>query len=110
MVAGHEGDAPDDILAVPLTAALVDATTVDVLAAEISPPPPEEGDQRRPPSFTQILRSSPDVSPRLSTVDTLQDYRARISAVLALARLGQDRTGHYGLRPDAQRLVPEPTP
>ena len=111
VLSGHEAEAADDVLAVPLTAALVQATTVDVLAAEVSPPPPDrDDDEGVAPSFTEILRSSPDIAPRLATVDTIQDYRARVAAVLALARLGQERTGHYGVGPGAQRLVPEATP
>ena len=107
LVSGQKAAVPSESLAVPLTEQLARQGGVQIVAAE--PGVVEDKPEERP-SFVGLLRGNGDVAARLSTVDNVDDYRGRVAVVLALDVLGQGRTGHYGVRPGAQRLVPEPAP
>jgi len=108
VVSGDDAEVTATALAVPLTARLA-AGGRPVLAAQPQRPPVPEGaevEEDVDPEFVAAVRAA-TVTGRLSSVDNLQDYRGRISAVLALRDLRLGRTGHYGFGPDT-RLVPEP--
>jgi hypothetical protein len=57
--------------------------------------------------FLKPLLADSAVGNRLSSVDNLEDVRGRIAAVMALAALSEGKTGHYGVGPGAERIVPE---
>ncbi len=102
---GTEVPAPQ--LAHPLVGELVSAG-VAVVAVQPVRPPVDSGQRRPPPpEFVSLLRADSDLAPRLSTVDNVDDYRGRVAAVLAIAQAVEGRTGHYGFRADAQRLLPQ---
>jgi hypothetical protein len=56
------------------------------------------------------LRENKDAASRLSTVDDLESPMGQAATVLALADLGASRTGHFGVGPGAQRLLPPAQP
>ena len=107
VASGEKAIVPNESLAVPLTEALALAGGVPLVAAEPAAVGAEPDDR---PVFVGPLRGNGDVAARLSTVDNVDDYRGRVAVVLALDGLDQGRTGHFGVRPGAQRLVPEPSP
>lgn len=88
-------------LAVPFVEAI--AGTRRVLAVDVTPLPPV--DQPGAP-FATALREIPAIAGQISTVDTGEDFRGRVSAVLALANLAVGRLGHYGYGARAQRVLP----
>ena len=108
-VVASDGDAEVDngALAVPFTAQLASAARGRVLAVERG----RDADGERRPAeralFVGPLRTNDQVSPLLSTVDDLEDFRGRFAAVYALRDLGGGKVGHYGVGPGAARLVPE---
>ena len=111
VVSGDAADVPNAELAQPLVADLADGD-LRLLAVQPQRPPAEPVDEEeddRPPEFVFALRSDGAVSGRISTVDNVDDYRGRISAVLALAELQSGRRGHYGFGSDTRR-VPSPPP
>ena len=57
-----------------------------------------------------LLRRDADVAARLSTVDDLESSMGEAATVLALDDLGVARTGHFGVGPGAQRLLPTVRP
>jgi hypothetical protein len=100
---------PDRQLMLPLLRTLVDEglelPALPVLAVGDSLGDDEDGE----PSFVAQVRDDEDVAARVSSVDDLEDFAGRLAAVLALADLGEGRTGHYGRGPGAQRLLPAPS-
>ena len=60
--------------------------------------------------FVGPLRADGSVAPKLSTVDNLESPIGQAAAVLALADLGEGRTGQYGVGPGAQHLLPSLEP
>lgn len=108
VVSGEGAEVPNEQLAIPLTELLARSGALPILAAE--PAGPVAPKPEDPPTFVSHLRANGEVSALMSTVDNLEDFRGRMAAVLAIDLLGDARTGHFGVRPDAQRLVPEPSP
>ena len=106
-VSGLGADVPDRQLMLPLVRALVVARegneSVAVLAASSAPAAEDEED-----TFLGPIRQDERLAARVSTVDDLDDFAGRVAAVLALSDLGEDRVGHYGRGPGAQRLLPAP--
>lgn len=106
VVSDGGADVPNEVLALPLATQLAQAAPARVLAAEAgqdgrgAPPPEHRG------VFVGPLRSG-EAAPLLSSVDNLEDWRGRFSAVYALRDLGAAKVGHYGAGPGATRLVPE---
>lgn len=96
----------NDVLAIPLAGQLAEAARARVLAVE--PGRPGEGRAAAQRGlFVGPLRSQSQLSPLLSTVDNLEDFRGRFAAIYALRDLGAAKVGHYGVGPGAARLVPE---
>lgn len=100
---------PDAQLTLPLVRSLVapgdDQPAARVLAVSGAPPadPEEDGGD-----FVGSIRADDGLSAVVSTVDDIEEFAGRVATVLALADLGDDRIGHYGRGPGAQRLLPAP--
>lgn len=101
-------EVPNTQLAHPLVGELVSAGVAVVAVQPLRPPLPSGQRRPPPPELVSVLRADSDLAPRLSTVDNVDDYRGRVAAVLAIAQAAEGRTGHYGFRADAQRLLPQP--
>ncbi|MFN2502634.1 MAG: copper transporter [Acidimicrobiales bacterium] len=56
--------------------------------------------------FVGPLRADGSLGPRLSTVDNLETPVGQAAVVLALEDLARPTTGHYGVGPGADRLLP----
>jgi hypothetical protein len=56
--------------------------------------------------FVGLLRNDSALGAHVSTVDDLDSPMGQAAAVLALDDLGIGRTGHFGVGPGAQRLLP----
>jgi len=59
--------------------------------------------------FVGLIRRQAETAARVSTVDNLESFIGQAAAVLAVRDIGKQPPGQYGVGPDAQRLVPEPT-
>jgi hypothetical protein len=102
LISGAGGRVGDEELAVPLAEALLRARAGVVAAESGQDSPGGRG------VFVSALRESDQIAPRLSTVDNLESSMGQAAAVLAVGELGVARTGHYGVGPGAQRLLPAP--
>ncbi|HEX2192730.1 MAG TPA: copper transporter [Acidimicrobiales bacterium] len=100
LVSGAGADVGDDELAVPLAAAM-GQSGARLVAAEAGQDTP--GGRA---VFVGLLRRDTSVGPRISTVDDLESSGGQAAVVLALADLAAPRTGHYGVGPGAERLLP----
>lgn len=105
VISDARAQVPNEQLAVPLATELAQAARARVLAAEAGEDLAGQLPEHRG-VFVGPLRSG-DAAPLLSTVDNLEDWRGRFSAVYALRDLGAAKVGHYGAGPGAVRLVPE---
>jgi hypothetical protein len=109
VVSGARAEVPNNEVAAPFVTALVGRAPNVVLAAEAGRDASADQSAERAVYLGPLLDDAA-VGNRLSTVDNLEDVRGRIAAVLALAALVEGKTGHYGVGPGAQRLVPEVGP
>ena len=100
LVSGAGANVGDDQVATPLAQAL-GLSSARVVAAEAGQDSP--GGRA---VFVGLLRKDDVVGPRLSTVDNLESAMGQAATVLALDDLAVPRTGHYGVGPGAQRLLP----
>lgn len=100
LVSGAGADVADDELAVPLAHALAQSSA-RLVAAEAGQDTP--GGRA---VFVGLLRKDTSVGPLISTVDDLESSGGQAAVVLALADLAAPRTGHYGVGPGAERLLP----
>ena len=100
LVSGAGALVGDDQLSVPLAQILV-ADRARLLAAEAGQDSP--GGRA---VFVGLLRKDAEAGPGLSTIDHLESPMGEAAAVLALDDLGSARTGHFGVGPGAQRLLP----
>jgi len=100
LVSGAGADVGDDRVAVPLAQIMADRPP-RLVAVESGKDTP--GGRA---VFVGLLRNDDTVSPRVSTVDDLESSMGQAAAVLALEDLAAPRTGHYGVGPGAQRLLP----
>ena len=106
VVSDGRAEVPNEQLAVPLTTQLAEAARARVLAAEAGETAPGTPLPEHRGVFVGPLRSG-SAAPLLSSIDNLEDWRGRFSAVFALRDLGAAKVGHYGAGPGAVRLVPE---
>lgn len=100
VVSGAGAQVADHVLAIPLAQALAIAGGRAV-AAEAG----QDTDGGRG-VFVGLLRSDATANGRVSTVDNLESPMGQAAVVLALEELGDDRVGHFGVGPGAQRLLP----
>jgi hypothetical protein len=105
LVSGAGAEVGDDRVALPLAQALAQATSptspLRLVAAESGQDTP--GGRA---VFVGPLRADGSLAPRLSTVDNLESPIGQAAAVLAIDDLTVSRTGHYGVGPGAQRILP----
>lgn len=108
VVSGTGASVPDRQLMLPLFRTLaevrLDLPALPLLAVGDSLADDEDGDG----SFVQAVRDDEDLVARVSSVDDLDDFAGQLAAIIAIADLGEGRTGHYGRGPGAQRLLPAP--
>ena len=110
-VTGQGAVLTGDQLLLPVVAGMAAEAPVPVVVAEtpITPDDSQSPDDTVEPLVGQI-RADGDLSERISTVDDLDRVSGRVATVLALddANPSAPIVGHYGLRPDADRLLPAP--
>ena len=106
VVSDGRAEVPNEQLAVPLATQLAEGARARVLAVEAGEEVPGAPQPEHRGVFVGALRSGA-AAPLLSSVDNLEDWRGRFSAVFALRDLGSAKVGHYGAGPGAVRLVPE---
>lgn len=106
VVSGRGAEVPNEQLAAPLAQQLGMRAARRVLAAEAGREarPGQPGERAL---FVGLLRDDVEVVTVVSTVDNLEDFRGRFSAVFALRDLAEGKVGHYGVGAEATRLVPE---
>jgi hypothetical protein len=102
VVSGAGAEVGDDLVAVPLAQAYVQASA-RVVAAESG----TDNGQGGRAVFVGLLRTDV-VAAKLSTVDNLESPMGQTAAVLATEDLGVPRFGQYGVGPGAQRILPSP--
>ena len=100
LVSGAGADVGDDQIALPLAQALA-LSSAPVVAAEAGQDSPGGRGV-----FVGLLRKDEVVGARISSVDNLESPMGQAATVLALNDLAVPRTGHYGVGPGAQRLLP----
>ena len=103
LVSGAGAEVADDQLALPLAQSMAEQGAA-LLAAESG-----QDSKGGRSVFVGLLRNNSDVSGRISTVDNLESLVGQVGAILAIADLGAPRYGHFGVGPDAQRLLPSST-
>ena len=107
LTSGAGAEVADGVLARPMVQALSQGSPprARVLAAESGQDTP--GGRAL---FVGPLRADGSLGPRIATVDNLETPIGQAAAVLALADLADPRTGHYGVGPGAERLLPPVEP
>ncbi len=100
LVSGAGADVGDDQVALPFAQAL-GLSSARVVAAEAGRDSPGGRGV-----FVGLVRNDGVLGARISTVDNLESPMGQAATVLALDDLSVPRTGHYGVGPGAQRLLP----
>jgi len=100
LVSGAGAGVGDDQVAVPLAQDLGQADGRLVAAEAGQDTPGGRG------VFVGLLRNDDALAARVSTVDDLESPMGQAAVVLALEDLAVPRTGHFGVGPGAQRLLP----
>jgi len=100
MVSGAGADVGDDQVALPLVQDLSQAPARLVVAESGQDSSGGRG------VFVGLVRKDDAVASRVSSVDNLESPMGQAAVVLALEDLAGSRTGHYGVGPGAQRLLP----
>jgi len=100
VVSGAGADVGDDQVALPLTQDLSQPPARLVVA--------ESGQDSAGGRavFVGLVRKDDAIAPRVSTVDDMESPMGQAAIVLALEDLAGARTGHFGVGPGAQRLLP----
>jgi len=102
MVSGAGADVGDDQVALPLTQDLSQAPARLVVAESGQDSSGGRG------VFVGLVRKDDAVASRVSSVDNMESPMGQAAVVLAIEDLAGSRTGHFGVGPGAQRLVPAP--
>jgi len=102
LVSGAGADVGDDQVALPLTQDLSPAPA-RLVAAESG----QDSSGGRG-VFVGLVRKDDAIASRVSTVDNMESPMGQAAVVLAIEDLAGSRTGHFGVGPGAQRLVPAP--
>ncbi len=100
VVSGAGADVGDDEVAMPLTQDLSQAPARLVAAESGQDSPGGRG------VFVGLVRKNDAIASRVSTVDNMESPMGQAAVVLAIEDLSGPRTGHFGVGPGAQRLVP----
>lgn len=109
VASGAGADVPDQVGAIAVVKALAAAsgTSSRVVAVEPGKPAQLREPEVRARFIGPLRAEGKDLDNRISTVNNVEDFRGRVSAVFALVDLGVGRIGHYGTGTGADRLVPE---
>lgn len=102
LVSGAGADVGDDQVALPLTQDLSQAPARLVVAESGQDSSGGRG------VFVGLVRKDDTVASRVSSVDNMESPMGQAAVVLAIEDLAGSRTGHFGVGPGAQRLVPAP--
>lgn len=110
VVTSEAADLTSDQLVGPVLARLGADAPVPVVVAEMPVVPDDDPATEEVEPLVARLRGDGDMSERISTVDDLDRVSGRIATILALddAAPSGPIVGHYGLRDDADRLLPAP--
>ena len=103
IVSGAGARLADDTMTMPFVLQMA-LNGAPVVAAESGKDTPGGRDV-----FVGLIRRQPETAARVSTVDNLESFIGQAASVLAVRDMGKRPPGQYGVGPDAQRLVPEPT-
>ena len=109
-VTGQDAEVPGEQLLLPLLTELAADAPVPVVVSETTPVPDDDPETEDVEPLVARIRDDSDLSERVTTVDDLDRVSGRIATVLALddAAPSAPVVGHYGLRSDADRLLPAP--
>ena len=106
LASGAGAEVADDRLARPLVQAMTPTGARSrVVAAESGQDTP--GGRA---VFVGPIRTDGSLSPRISTVDNLETPIGQAAVILALDDIAEPLTGHYGVGPGAERLLPPVEP
>ena len=110
VVTSEAADLTSEQLLGPVLADLAADAPVPVVVTEMPVVPDDDPATEEAEPLVSRIRDDDDLSERISTVDDLDRVSGRIATVLALddAAPSGPIVGHYGLRDDADRLLPAP--
>jgi hypothetical protein len=110
VVTGRGASVPNDEVLLPMLQALADEGPVPVVVSETPATADDVDDGEVPEPLVAQIRGDGTLRERITTVDDMEQVSGRIATVLALQDVvpGGPRIGQYGLRDDAQRLLPAP--
>ena len=110
VVTSEAADLTSEQLVGPVLAHLAAEGPVPVVVAEMPVLPDDDPATEEAEPLVARIRGDNDMSERITTVDDLDRVSGRIATVLALddAAPTGPIVGHYGLRDDADRLLPAP--
>jgi hypothetical protein len=110
VVTSEAADLTSDQLVGPVLAELGADAPVPVVVAEMPVVPDDDPATEEVEPLVARIRGDSDMSERIATVDDLDRVSGRIATILALddAAPSGPIVGHYGLRDDADRLLPAP--
>jgi len=100
IVSGAGADVGDDLVALPLARDLGQSPGRLVAGESGQDTPGGRG------VFVGLVRKDDALASRVSSVDNLESPMGQAATVLALEALAGPRTGHFGVGPGAQRLLP----
>lgn len=109
-VTGQGAVLTGDQLLLPIVAGMAAEAPVPVVVAETPILADDQSGEDTVDPLVGQIRADGDLRERISTVDDLDGVSGRVATVLALddANPSAPIVGHYGLRPDADRLLPAP--
>lgn len=110
VVTSEAADLTSEQLVGPVLAELGADAPVPVVVTEMPVVPDDDPATEEVEPLVARIRGEGDMSERISTVDDLDRVSGRIATILALddAAPSGPIVGHYGLRDDADRLLPAP--
>lgn len=110
VVTSEAADLTSEQLVGPVLAELGADAPVPVVVAEMPVVPDDDPATEEVEPLVARIRGDSDMSERIATIDDLDRVSGRIATVLALddAAPSGPIVGHYGLRDDADRLLPAP--
>ena len=109
-VTGEGAAVPGDEVLLPMLTSLAADAPVPVVLAETTPVPDDDPETDDVEPLVATIRGDSDLADRITTVDDLERVSGRIATILAIddAAPTGPIVGHYGLRSDADRLLPAP--
>lgn len=110
VVTGRGAGIPNDQILLPMLRALADEAPIPVVVSETPATADDEDEGEVPEPLVAQIRGDGTLNERITTVDDMDRVSGQVATVLALhdAAPGDPTVGQYGLRNDAQRLLPAP--